>query len=195
MEKESKKHKSLIKSYKLQHKANPNKLNALFELYSVYTKEYKKIIFNQWFLFTHNQIPFFQNKINFSHIGSTKHIKTELSARFTQALFSQVCASLNSYLSQIELKFNEIINKSSIKDKDLLHQLRTINSSHSWLHNNSFYYPNKVITDDYGNLITSHLKVQTPISEEVLKLSRKIFKQIIKRRVQFPDTKKPMRDT
>ena len=95
MEKESKKHKSLIKSYKLQHKANAPKLNALFELYSVYTKEYKKLMFNQWFLFTNNQIPFFQNKINFSHIGPTKHIKTELSARFTQAFFSQVCDSLN----------------------------------------------------------------------------------------------------
>ena len=187
----------MIKSYKLQHKANPTKLNALFELYSVYTKEYKKIIFNQWFLFTHNQIPFFQNKINFSHIGSTKHIKTELSARFTQALFSQVCASLNSYLSQIELKFNEIITKSSIKDKDLLHQLRTINSSHAWLFNNIilenkiYYYPNKIITDDYGNLITSHLKEQKLISHEALKLSRKIFKQIIKHRVKFPDIKKP----
>ena len=94
--------KSLIKSYKLQHKANPNKLNALFDLYTVYTKEYKSLIFNQWALFINNKIPSYQGKFNFSHIGSTKHIKTELSARFTQALFSQVCASLNSYLSQIE---------------------------------------------------------------------------------------------
>ena len=92
---------------------------------------------------------------------------------------------------QIELKFNHILNKSSVKNKDLLHQLRTINSQHSWLHNNVYYYPNKVITDDYGNLIVSHLKEEKTISEEVLKLSRKIFKQIIKRRVQFPDTKKP----
>lgn len=193
MEKEIKKHKSLIKSYKLQHKANPHKLNALFDLYTVYTKEYKSLILNQWFLFTNNKIPSFQNKINFSNLVSTKHIKTELSARFTQVLFAQVCASLNSYLSQIELKFNEIINKSTIKDNDLLHQLRTVNSSHSWLNNinNNVYYPNKIIMDDYGNLITSHLKVQKPISEDALNLSRKIFKQIIKRRVQFPDTHKP----
>lgn len=200
MEKENKKHKLLIKSYKLQHKANPHKLNALFELYTAYSKEYKKLIFNQWALFINNQIPSYQNKFNFSHIGSTKHIKTELSARFTQALFAQVCVSLNSYLSQIELKFNEIINKSTIKDKDLLHQLRTINSQHSWLHNNKdfnninnniYYYPNKIIADNYGNLVTSHLKEQTPISEETLRLSRKIFKQIIKRRVKFPDTQKP----
>ena len=102
MEKENKKHKSLIKSYKLRHKANSHKINALFELYTVYTKEYKKLIFSQWALFTNNKIPFFQGKINFSNLVSTKHIKTELSARFTQALFSQVCASLNSYLSQIE---------------------------------------------------------------------------------------------
>ena len=130
----------MIKSYKLQHKANANKLNALFGLYTVYTKEYKSLILTQWSLFINNEIPSYQGKINFSHIGSTKHIKTELSARFTQALFSQVCASLNSYLSQIELKFNHILNKSSIKDKDLLHQLRSINSSHSWLNNNSSYY-------------------------------------------------------
>lgn len=136
MEKEKKKHKLLIKSYKLQHKANPHKLDLLFDLYKVYTKEYKKIIFNQWALFINNQIPSFQNKINFSNLVSTKHIKTELSAIFTQALFAQVCASLNSYLSQIELKFNHILNKSSIQDTDLLHQLRTINSQHTWLHNN-----------------------------------------------------------
>lgn len=44
---------------------------------------------------------------------------------------SQSCATLNNYLENISTKYKEIINKSHIKDQDILHQLRTINKTHS----------------------------------------------------------------
>ena len=46
---------SLFKSYKVKHKANAHKLNALFELYTVYQKQYKIFMYNHWYHFIHHQ--------------------------------------------------------------------------------------------------------------------------------------------
>ena len=181
---------TLFRSYELNHKANPSKVDALFELYQVYQKEYKFHIKQYWNLFLKNNIK--NNK--FSHLGSTKHIKTQLNASYLQVLLSQSCASLNNYIANIETKFNHFIQNSFIKDKSLLHKLRTINSKHAWLNQSVEYYPELTqnITDDFGSLITVKFKQLTWIDKESLRLAKKIFNYIIeKQKVRFPNLNKP----
>lgn len=49
--KKTNKTSTLFRSYELNHKANPGKVDALFELYQVYQKEYKFHIKQYWNLF------------------------------------------------------------------------------------------------------------------------------------------------
>ena len=178
---------TLFKSSILEHKSNPGKVDALFGLYKVYKTEYKFHITNYWNLFLNNKI----NNNKFSHLGSTKDIKTQLNASYLQCLLSQVCASLNNYTANIATKFSEFINNSSIKDKDLLHKLRTINSKHAWLNQNVTYYTN-LRMDDYGYLFESISKHEVLIEKSVLRLARKIYNHIVdKDRVRFPNLNKP----
>jgi len=178
---------TLFKSYILEHKSNPGKVDLLFDLYKVYQSEYKSHMTNSWNLFTKNKI----NNNKFSHLGSTKHIKTQLNSAYLQCLLSQSCASLNNYTANIANKFSEIIAKSSIKDKDLLHKLRTINYKHAWLNQNVTYYTN-LRMDDYGYLFESISKHEVLIEKYVLRLARKIFNHIVdKDRVRFPNVNKP----
>lgn len=178
---------TLFKSYILEHKSNPGKVDLLFDLYKVYKKEYQFHMYNYWNLFLKNQI----NNNKFSHIGSTKHIKTQLNSAYLQCLLSQSCASLNNYTANISNKFSEIIAKSSIKDKNLLHKLRTINSKHAWL-NNSVTYHTNLRMDDYGFLFESNSRHEVIIENSALRLARKIFNHIVdKDRVRFPDVNKP----
>lgn len=199
--------KTFIKSYKVSHKANPNKENSLFALYNVYKNEYKSHVINYWNLFKQNKIEVNdRGLIKFSHFGSTKHIRTPLNSAYLQICLAQASATLNNHLANISTKFSDIINHSSlnnknIKDKDLLHQLRTINKNHSWLYNtynkdskNNYkkitYYPTVLITNDYGDLV--EVKKETLISKEAIKLSRKIYNYITqKERVKFPSLDKP----
>jgi hypothetical protein len=181
---------TLFKSYSLLHKANPNKVDLLFKLYKVYTFEYQFHVKKYWSLFTQNKIR--NNK--FSHLGSTKNIDTKLNASYLQICLAQSCAILNNHLANIKTKFSEIVNSSSIKDKEILHQLRTINFKHSWLGNNLVYYPifSRFITDDYGNLLEIKEKKEVLIGKDIIRLARIIYNQITeKHRVRFPHLHKP----
>ena len=186
----AKKASTLFKSYGLLHKANPNKVDVLFNLYKVYTSEYKVQVNKYWYLFTKNKIK--NNK--FSHLGSTKDIKTNLNSSYLQICLAQSCAILNNHLANIKTKFSEIVNKSSIKDKEVLHQLRTINFKHTWLGNHQVYYPivSRFITDDYGNLLEIKEIKEVLIDKDIIRLARIIYNQITeKQRVKFPDLNKP----
>ena len=179
------KNKPIIKSYELVQKANPIKEKLLFDLYQVYKIEYKTHVHNYWSLFLKNKTV--NNK--FSHFGSTKHIQTQLNSGLLQSLLNQSCATLNNYLANISTKFNQIISKSSIKDKDLLHKLRTINSTHSWLNNEIYYYPTRIVVDNYGNEV--EVKHKVLIDFNSIRLARLIFNHVIKDRVRFPNLEKP----
>lgn len=181
---------TLFRSYSLVHKANTRKVDALFSMYDIYKKEYKTNINNYWILFLKNKI----NNNKFSHLGSTKHVKTQLNSALLQSLLNQVCGSLNNYTANIATKFNEFIQHSSIKDKSILHQLRTINSKKAWLNNSVAYYPEltRHVVDDYGNIVEVKFKQETLIDKSILKLSKKIFNNIVKHnRVKFPNLNKP----
>lgn len=137
------------------------------------------------------------NKIKnnkFSHFGSTKDIKTQLNSSYIQVCLSQVCASLNNYTANINTKFAEFINNSSIKDRDLLHKLRTINSKLAWLNNIITYYPEltRYVTDDFGNIVEVKYKQDILIDKDTIRLARIIYKHIVdKSRVRFPNVSKP----
>ena len=224
-----KKEKSLFKSYSVIHKSNPLKLNLLFDLYHVYKTEYKGFVHSHWHNFLVNNyhltstlfavnyshinntdyLAYFNNLVShkpfvFTHLGSTKHIKTELNASYLQGCLQQVSSTLNGYLSSIQNRCNLIISKSSLNkitnksslnnllnNDDLLHQLRSINYNRAWLHNNCVYYPVITIMDDYGNLITTKHKKPTFVSKEALTLAKQIFRNIINTKIKFPSTHKP----
>lgn len=200
------KDKSSIKSYILPHFANAYKQQQLWNLYSIYKKEFIYHSTSYFKFFLNNKLPYTSGIINFSHFGSTKHIKTDLNASFLQGVLNQACATLNNYLANIENKFNHILNKSTIKNNDLLHQLRTINSQHTWLfkHYDLVYFPviERTLVDDFGNTIIIKEKKETLISIEAKILAHKLFKAIIKNhykasfnkskaKVRFPSLNKP----
>lgn len=144
----AKKEQFNFKTYELPHYASEAKQQLLWNLYRVYATEYKKHIKSYWNSFLQNKI------IAFYHLGSTKHIKTKLNSSYLQICLAQSCATLNQYTSAIELKFNNFLNSSTIKDNDLLHQLRTINATHTWLNPKNHYYvkiDKSIVTDDFGN--------------------------------------------
>lgn len=197
-----------IKSYHLPHYANVCKQQQLWELYNIYKKEYKLHTKQYFKSFLHNKLNSkFNTTIKFSHLGSTKHIHTQLNSGLLQSLLNQACATLNNYLANIENKFNTILAKSTIKDSDLLHQIRTINTQHKWLYKNKVivYYPiiEKSIIDDFGNVVLLKEKVETAISQQAKNISHKLFKHIVanhyksssnlhnKARVAFPNLNKP----
>jgi putative transposase len=193
-----------FKSYVVAHKANIIKEDLLFNLYAQYKKEYASLVIHYWHRFLNNKIE--NNK--FSHLGSTKHINTQLSSGYLQCCLAQACASLNNYLANISNKFNDIINQSSIKDKEILHQLRTINTNYSWLNKIVDYYPaqSRVITDDFGNELTIKYKQAITIEKPILRLAKKLFISIVgekiyqgqvkssyknRSKVSFPSLSKP----
>ncbi len=183
----------LIKSYTLSHDMNQVKLDQLFQMYAVYQEEYVKHTQQYWKDFIKNQgnqnLQSTNSKNQFSSYGSTKHIPTRLSAALLQSLLNQSCSSLNAYLSHLEKKFSQILNKSSIKDPTTLHQIRTINQQHAWLMKKLDYYPYVDKINDEGKMV--QVKQATPIPDEILKLARKIFHHVIEKRVKFPSMKNP----
>ena len=200
------KDKFSIKSYNLPHFANNFKQQQLWDLYILYKQEFIYHTKSYFKNFLANKININSGILNFSHFGSTKHIQTKLNASFLQGVLNQACATLNNYLANIETKFNHILNKSSIKDNDLLHQLRSINLTHTWLfkHYDLVYYPvvEKFITDDFGNVVILKVKQETLISIEAKNLAHNLFKAIIKNhfkakfnnskaKVRFPSLNKP----
>ncbi len=48
-------------------------------------------------------------KLKFSHLGSTKHIETQLSQSYLQGVMNQACVLMNTYLSNLSQKFSDII--------------------------------------------------------------------------------------
>lgn len=109
----AKKEKYSLKSYTLPHFANAFKQQQLWDLYSTYKKEYIFHVKNYFKSFLNNKLNSkYNSTLKFSHLGSTKHIITQLNASLLQCLLNQACATLNNYQANIENKFNTILNKS-----------------------------------------------------------------------------------
>jgi len=150
----------MIKTYKLFLKANEIKLEKIREL----TKEYRrvaKIILNI-------QLNLFFKEGEFNKNYKFSNIKTELSKRYLQTLQYQIVSMLNSYISNRQNDFKDIVVHSNL-DEDIRIKLLYINKYKKW-------FSNEVqIKDEL-------------IKKETIKLSSSIIKQTFKKN-RFPNSK------
>ena len=150
----------MIKTYKLSLEANKVKLQKIKEIAKEYRKTAKIILAIQL------RLLFKESKFNKNH--KLPQIETKLSARYLQTLQYQIVSMLESYLSNRQNDFKDIIVNSNL-DEDIKIKLLYINKYKKW-------FNSEVV-----------LKKE-PIEPETLKLARTIIKQTFKRN-KFPNTK------
>ena len=150
----------MIKSYKLELKANKNKLEKVKEVLREYRKTAKVVLNTQLSLLYKN------SKLNKNH---KLQIDTKLSARYLQTLQYQIVGMLDSYLSNRQNDFKEIVLNSSL-DTQTKKELLYINKYKKW-------FINEIIIKDKA------------IKQETIKLSRAIIKHTFKKN-RFPNIKR-----
>ena len=149
----------MVRAYKLQLKANQKKIDTILEI----TKEYRKtakVVLNIQLNQLYKTGRFNKNlKLN---------IKSKLSARYLQTLQYQIVSMLNSYLSNRQNDFIDIVRNSNI-DENTKIKLFYINKYKKW------FFNEVKIKDEL-------------IDKEILKLARSIIKRTFKLN-RFPNTK------
>ena len=115
----------MIKSYKLELKANKEKLEKVKEVLREYRKTAKVVLNTQLSLLYKN------SKLNKNH---KLKIDTKLSARYLQTLQYQIVGMLDSYLSNRQNDFKEIVLNSSL-DTQTKKELLYINKYKKWFVN------------------------------------------------------------
>src|SRR5687768_10570952 len=143
----------MIRTYKLKQLANNEKQIKIISVIKEYRKTAKNISNYQW-------LNFFSNK-KFNKNADIKHIGSKLSERYKQTNQYQVVGILQSYLSNIQNKFVEIVSKSSF-DSDTKMKLFFINKYQLWFNN------------------SAKLKGEL-INPDIIKISRKLIKNIFKK--------------
>jgi len=143
-----------MRSYGLKTQANAIKLEKIKRVFPSYRATAEDVSRDQW--------NYFYKNCRFNKFKSLRKIETDLSARYLQTIRVQVVGQLNSFLSNIQNKVRGIITRSSLSSntKKILY---TINKYKFW------FSPS--FSSDKGVFY----------SEEDLKLSRKIFRQALKR--------------
>ena len=149
----------MIKTYKLKLKANKEKLLMIRELVKEYRRVAKSVLNTQLYLF------FKEGKVNKNHKFSTD---TKLSARYLQTLQYQVVSMLDSYISNRQNDFKDIVINSNLEEKTKI-KLLYINKYKKW----------------FSNKVTIKGKL---VEKEILKLARVIVKYTFKKN-KFPNTK------
>jgi len=142
-----KKKKRIIRTYKLEHHINLAKQIKLFDVLKEYRIASKRISNFQWRLF------FQEGKVDKE--VDIKNITSKLSERFKRNSCYQVVSILDSYISNRQNEFVEMVYNSSIKEETRIH-LFQINRRELW-----FKKEHKIF------------------SIEELFLARKIFKHIL----------------
>ena len=150
----------MIKSYKLELKANKEKLEKVKEVLKEYRKTAKVVLNTQLSLLYKN------SKLNKNH---KLNINTKLSARYLQTLQYQIVGMLDSYLSNRQNDFKEIVLNSSL-DTQTKKELLYINKYKKW-------FVNEITLKDKA------------IEQEIIKLSRAIIKHTFKKN-RFPNIKR-----
>ncbi len=150
----------MIRAYKLDLKANQKKINTILEVAKEYRKRAKRVLNIQLTLL------FKESKLNRNY--KLKNIQTKLSARYLQTLQYQIVSMLESYLSNRQNDFKDIVVNSNL-DEEIKVKLLYINKYKKW-----FFDKVKM----RGILI----------DKEILNLSRKIIKRTFKLN-HFPNTK------
>jgi len=148
----------MIKTYKLELEANQVKKDRILALIKAYRKTAKLVLNEQM------KLLYTTSKLNKNHKLS---INTPLSARYLQTLQYQVVSMLNSYLSNRQNEFKDIVTNSSL-NKEIKTQLYYINKYQKW-------FSNEVIIQ------------KKKIDNTILKLARTIIKQTFKQN-KLPNT-------
>ena len=141
----------MIKAYNLKHSINIGKQKKVFEILSEYRSTGILLSKIQW-------------RNLFENGRFNKNLKiflpeSKISARYKQVIQYQVVGQLESYISNRQNEFVETVFNSSISEKILI-ELLYINKYKKWFLKN----------------IEMRKKI---ISEEIIKLARKIFKKIL----------------
>jgi len=143
----------MLRTYKLKHSINQGKQSKILTLLKEYRKVSDEITNRQWRYFYENG--------RFNRDLEVNSIKSRLSKRYRQTAQYQVVAQLESYLGNRQNEFRDYI-KSSNFDKETKVKL---------------YYINK-----YKNWFSQSIKMQNrEIDEEIIKLSRRVIKNIFKK--------------
>lgn len=145
--------KEIIRTYELKDFANLNKLDKVLNIFYPYRKCAKSVASVQWKLF-------YSEGKNFNKQLDIKEIDTVLSERYKQTCQYQVVGMLNSYLSNVKTRFVSVVLNSSVNE-DTRIKLLYINKYNKW----------------FKKEVTMKKKL---IEESILKLARRIFKQLTK---------------
>lgn len=144
------------RTYKIQHHTNTNKQKKIIETLTAYRKTAKAIAPQQWQLFYTGG--------RFRKNLDIKHIPSSLSGRYKQTCQYQVVAVLESYISNRQRDFVDVVSRSSIEEPTR-HKLFTVNALKVWY---------KIAP---CSLISSRMELDAGS----IRLARKIFKHVLSR--------------
>ena len=143
----------ILRTYKLKHSINIGKQKKILEILKEYRKLSHKILGKQW-------VHFYKNS-EFDKNLKLESVETELSERYKQTAQYQVVGQLKSYISNRKNEFKDYIKGSNL-DKETKTKLNYINKYEKWF-------------------LKSAKMQDMEIEGDILKLSRKIIKNIFKR--------------
>ena len=148
----------IFRSYQLKNHSNQNKLDLLMDVLDMYRISAKQISNKQWEFFYKNGTKFNKNlKIT--------DLPINISERYKQTCQYQVVGMLNSYISNVKLRFVDKVMNSSIEN-DVRIKLLYINKYKKW-------FSKEVVMK------------KNPIEPEILHLARHIFKKLTKNKPKY----------
>lgn len=149
----------VLRTYQLKSHANKSKDDLILEVVRNYRKLSKKISNLQWNIFYSDSNKKFNKNLDI------KSIQTILSERYKQTCQYQVVGMLKSYLSNVKLRFKDMVLNSNLSEDQKI-KLYYINKYEKW-HCKEVIMKGEAI-DDYSLL-----------------LARKIFKRLTKNKPSF----------
>ncbi len=161
-----------IRAYKHKHSINKGKIQTIKQILTEYRKTAIKIAKKQWKIFF--------KEGSFNKYADIKDIPSNLSERYKQTCQSQVVSVLNSYISNRQNDFVEIVKNSNL-DEDTKFILLTINKFKTW-------FNEKLKEAKLKDKETKKVIKTLPIEKYHYKIARKIIKQTFKKN-RFPSFK------
>ena len=161
-----------IRAYKHKHSINKGKIQTIKQVLIEYRKTAIKIAKRQWSIFFKEGY--------FNKNSNIKNIPSNLSERYKQTCQYQVVSMLNSYISNRQNDFVNIVKNSSL-DEDTKFILLTINKTKVW-------FNEKLKEAKLKDKRTKKVIKTLPIEKHHYKIARKIIKQTFKKN-RFPSFK------
>ncbi|MDN5337916.1 MAG: putative transposase [Thermotogaceae bacterium] len=150
----------MIRAYVYPHYANKGKTEKIKEILKEYRKTAQRLAKYQWLIF------FKEGKFN--KYAKIKHVQSKLSERYKQVCLWQVVSILESFISNVQNKFKQIVLSSSL-DQKTKRILLCLNSKREWF----------IQKSEKALWMEGKERIEYEITEEERKLSRKIFKHML----------------